>query len=51
MESKHKEHEKKRLYIRDQSKDSKQWESMNLFKCECGAILEKFDNEIEVELE
>lgn len=48
MKTKHKEHTKKRLYVRNQAKDSKQWESTNLFQCECGSILEKSEKETEV---
>ena len=49
MKTKHKEHTKKRLYARSQSKDSKQWELTNLYQCECGSVLEKSEKEIEVE--
>jgi hypothetical protein len=39
--NKHENHKKKRLYARNQSSGSKQWEGTEIFLCECGAILEQ----------
>lgn len=36
----HNNHNKKRLYARNQSSNAKQWERTALFLCECGAVLE-----------
>jgi len=38
---KHKNHNKRRLYIRNQSSGAKQWEATDYYVCECGAVLEK----------
>ena len=40
----HKNHKKTRLYAR-----KKKWESTELYLCECGAVLEKIDKEVEVQ--
>ena len=43
---KHKEHKKKRLYARDQSSAAKQWEKTKYSICECGALLEESEREV-----
>lgn len=37
---KHENHNKERLYARNQSSNAKQWKRTELFLCECGAVLE-----------
>lgn len=45
---KHEDHKKRRLYVRNQESNSKQWESTELFICDCGAVLEKTYNKKKV---
>ncbi len=48
---KHINHKKSRLYIRSQSKKSKQWQSIKLWLCECGVILKVREKLLEVKIE
>lgn len=45
---KHKEHKKKRLYARNTSSGARQWESTNLYLCECDAVLERNFDKVKV---